>query len=322
VAARASLIEDGGAGAASNGDFFRSPRFLAAEGVTHSLHVETGHSESVLPVIVRNVPGSERVDAVSPYGYPGGSVTGAGAADPGAVDWSQTGLVSLFVRDRIGEPPTLAGGTIRSEVQIADPLRATGIRKRLREQIRRNERLGWKVHARAGPETSQAEREAFRRAYSETMARTGAASRYLYSSEYFGSLLEGEGIWLLLAVRGDDPPSAGAIAVWSDGYLHYFLGGTAEEALPSSPMKNLFAAMIELAGELGRPLNLGGGVRPGDSLEGFKRGFANGSAPFRTHEVVCDPQSYDSLTAAAGTADRARPDVGEDFFPAYRAPAD
>ena len=82
---------------------------------------------------------------------------------------------------------------------------------------------------------------------------------------------------------------AGAIAVASDGYLHYYLGGTADGPSRDSPMKNLFAAMIALAAELGLPLNLGGGLDPGDSLEEFKRGFANGEAPFRTHELVCDP---------------------------------
>ncbi len=77
-------------------------------------------------------------------------------------------------------------------------------------------------------------------------------------------------------------------------------------------MKNLFAAMISLAGELGLPLNLGGGVRPGDSLESFKRGFANATAPFRTHEVICDPAAYEELSA--------RVEAEESFFPAYRAP--
>ena len=50
-------------------------------------------------------------------------------------------------------------------------------------------------------------------------------------------------------------------------------------------MKNVFAAMISLAG-LGLSLHLGGGVEPGDSLDSFKRGFANANAEFRTHEVV------------------------------------
>jgi hypothetical protein len=76
-------------------------------------------------------------------------------------------------------------------------------------------------------------------------------------------------------------------------------------------MKNLFAAMISLAGELGHSLSLGGGVEPGDSLDRFKSGFANDSAPFHTHEVVCDPDAYEQLSGGR--------DPGG-FFPAYRAP--
>ena len=107
------------------------------------------------------------------------------------------------------------------------------------------------------------------------MARTGAAERYLYPLPYFETLLKGGGCWLLLAER-EGRRLAGAFAVLSDRYLHYYLGGTADDALGDSPMKNLFAAMIKLGSELGVPVNLGGGLSPGDSLEDFKRGFASG----------------------------------------------
>ena len=40
--------------------------------------------------------------------------------DPSAVDFSATGLVSLFIRHRLGPPP-LAGTTERTLVQLADP---------------------------------------------------------------------------------------------------------------------------------------------------------------------------------------------------------
>ncbi|MGZ5346192.1 MAG: GNAT family N-acetyltransferase [Solirubrobacterales bacterium] len=316
MALRATLSEDGGAAATEAGHFFRSPPFLAAEGVTHTLAIEG--AGLALPVIVRGIPGSDRHDAISPYGYPGGTLapgrdaagTAAGGPDPAAVDWSATGLVSLFVRDRVGEPAAFAGGTVRSQLQVADPRAESGIRKRLREQIRRNERRGWTVAAEPGAGCEPSDRAAFERAYAETMARTGAAERYLFDSAYFERVLEADSAWLLLAGREGEGASAGAIAATSDHLLHYFLGGTADEALPDSPMKNLFAAMIALAGELGLPLNLGGGVAPGDSLDRFKRGFANAERPFRTHEIVCDPDAYWELSGAT---------PADGFFPAYRA---
>jgi hypothetical protein len=303
---KAALIADGGAAGSEPDNFFRSPAFLEAEGATHTIEIADGALR--LPVIVRSIEGSERVDAISPYGYPGAAWGYDAPIDPGAIDWSETGLVSVFVRDRIGAS-CLSGGTLRNHVHIADG--DSGIRKRLREQIRRNERRGWEVQVIDGPEADGPALAGFERAYAETMARTGAAERYLYPSEYFERLLRSGSSRLVLGVS-DGEPLAGAIAVASDGYLHYYLGGTADEALEDSPMKNLFAAMISLGTELGMPVSLGGGLTPGDSLDSFKRGFANGEAPFHTHELVCDPAAYEELAAGSGPAP-------EGFFPAYRS---
>jgi hypothetical protein len=305
---KARLIEDGGAAASDAGQFFRSPPFLEAEAVTHTLSVEVDQGLH-LPVIVRPIEGTERVDAISPYGYPGGDRSPENPPDPAAIDWSGTGLVSLFVRDRIGERPCFAAGTVRSQVNVADG--DAGVRKRLRTQIRRNERRGWEIRLVPGREVEMGQLRGFERAYAETMARTGAADRYLYPTSYFARLLLGERRWLLLAER-EGEELAGAIAGASDGYLHYYLGGTSDEALSDSPMKNLFWAMISLGGELGLPVNLGGGVSPGDSLDEFKRGFASGQAPWHTHEIVCDRAAYDELAADSD-------DAAEGFFPAYRA---
>ena len=101
--------------------------------------------------------------------------------------------------------------------------------------------------------------------------------------------------WLVARARprASSPPAA--IAALSDGFLHYYLGGTADAHLRDSPFKNLIVAMIDLADELELPLNLGGGLAPGDGLEEFKRGFANAELAFRTHEMVCDPAAYAEL---------------------------
>jgi hypothetical protein len=77
-------------------------------------------------------------------------------------------------------------------------------------------------------------------------------------------------------------------------------------------MKNVLARLVELSAELRLPLNLGGGLHPGDALEEFKRGFANRTLAWRTSELICEPERY-----AALSGDR---DSGG-FFPAYRAPA-
>jgi hypothetical protein len=307
---QAELIADGGAAAASD-DLFRSPGFLRAEGVTHTLRLAYAGGIALVPLIVRDIEGSERVDATSPYGYPGASIDGA--ADPpapGAVDWSATGLVSIFARERLAGGPWLAEAHERSRILVHDPAKPRRLRSRLGEQIRANERDGWAVEAVPGPRAGDAERTAFAAAYEQTMRRAGAADRYFFAPAYFAAVLSFERSWLLLA-RRDGAAAAGAIAGVSDGVLHYYLGATADAAREASPFKNVVAAMLDLADELGMRLNLGGGVRPGDGLEEFKRGFANAELPFLTHEVVCDGAEYERLAAGSGQGKAG-------FFPAYR----
>jgi hypothetical protein len=276
--------------------------------------VAAGSDELALPLLVRAIPATDLADGISPYGYPGGAVgrRGSGPPDPDEVDWSGTGLVSVFIRERLGREPCLRRATRRSMVQVHDPSRARSLRSRFGEQIRRNERRGYRFEMLRGPQTSIEQRSSFHAAYTETMERAQAANRYLYDRDYFGTILGFRHAWLLLVRSPEGATAAGAIVALSDGLLHYYLGGTATAHLGDSPFKNAAEAMIRLADELGVPLNLGGGVRPGDGLEDFKRGFSNAELPFHTHEIVCDRDAYRRLSDG-------RADSG--FFPLYREPA-
>jgi Acetyltransferase (GNAT) domain len=309
--ATAELIADRGAAAAAN-EFFRSTGFHRAEGVTHSLRVRSADRVATMAVIVRAINRAGRSDAVSAYGYPGAAVAGGGEAPAAAeVDWSATGLVSLFARERLAGPPLLADPADRGRVLVHDPSRPRAVRRRLAEQIRQGARRGYRLETVPGPASADADRAAFHAAYTETMRAAGAGARYFFDHAYVDSALSFERSWLILARAPSTAVAAAAIAAVSDGYLHYFLGGTADTARAESPFKLVAAAMLDLADELAMPLNLGGGLAPGDGLERFKRGFANSEAAFRTHQVVCDRRAYEELAGAR---------AGGDFFPAYRAP--
>jgi hypothetical protein len=309
----AQLVEDRGS-AAETDDFFRSRPFHEAEGVSHSLIVGgDGDNELALALLVHEIGDSGQRDAITPYGYPGAAIRQdrSSPPDPAALDWSATGLVSIFVRDRIGSEPCFAGGTRRSTVQVHDPSQKRKIRSRFAEQIRQNDRLGYHVEALHGPDTTVEHRLSFHSVYTETMRGAAAAERYFFEPDYFKTILRFERSWLFLARSPERATAAGAIVVLSDGMLHYYLGGTAEVHRPRSPFKNVIAATMDLADELGVSLNLGGGLKPGDGLEDFKRGFANCELPFISHEIVCDPDAYASLGAGR---------KGSRFFPAYREP--
>lgn len=310
AAPMAELLEDAGEAVAGE-DFFRSRPFLDAEGVTHTLRIAAEGIELLAPLIVRKIEGTDERDAISPYGYPGFQPKPdcpQSAIDPAAIDFSDTGLVSIFLRHTLAEPPLL-GARERNVVQVADPSLPAKTRGSDRNRINKNVRLGYSVRLVPGPQTSPADRAGFLAAYEQTMRRAGAGERYFFGAAYFDRILESSQAWLALADDPDADVAAASIAVRSDGFLHYYLSGTADAALRDSPMKNVVARLVELSTELELPLNLGGGLAPGDALEEFKRGFANREQTWLTSEIVCDTPAYERLSAGH---------AGADFFPAYR----
>ncbi len=341
MSARAELLADRGAAAESD-ELFRSRPFLDAEAVTHTLRIDTGDTTLVAPLIVRNIPptglkpthsdGNSPVggvlDASSPYGYPGLVEGGRGDArlsnsgeaqpgipsaplDPGEIDFSATGLVTIFIRHTLLEPVPLAGTSERNVVQIADPELPRKSRGSDRNRVNKNRKLGYETKLIPGPQTTAEQRAGFLAAYEQTMRRTGAAERYFFGAAYFDRLLASPRTWLALALAPGGDVAAASILAESDGFLHYYLSGSADAQLRDSPMKNVVSALVDLAEERGQPLNLGGGLSRGDALEEFKRGFANRELAWRTSELVCDRDAYRRLSA-----DR----EGGGFFPAYRAP--
>jgi hypothetical protein len=317
----AELIEDRGE-AAVDESFFRSREFLDAEGATHTLRILSAETELLAPLIVRRIGDGPDRDAISPYGYPGFgrrvrtnpsiprvSADSAIGIDPAAIDFSATGLVSVFIRHRLDFVP-LAGSTRRNVVQVADPALAPKSRPSDRRQVRRNLEAGYRVDLVPGAETTAAQRAGFLDLYEQTMRRTSAAAHYFFPAAYFDRVLNAERTWLALATAPDGALAASSLAAAGDGFLHYYLSGSADSHLREAPMKNVLSRLIELAAELSLPLNLGGGIAPGDALEEFKRGFANRQIPWQTSEIICDREMYDRLSSNR--------DPGG-FFPAYRA---
>jgi Acetyltransferase (GNAT) domain len=320
MSARAELLADRGEAAESE-EFFRSRPFLDAEGVTHTLRIEADDAELVTPLIVREIPVTDERDAISPYGYPGiaaaadfvpamARTNSTAAIDPAAIDFSATGLVSIFIRHTLADPPPLTHAAERNVVQIADPALPPKSRSSDRNRINKNRREGYEVELLPGPATGADHRAGFLVAYEQTMRRARAAERYFFGAAYFDRILESDQAWLALAHAPTTGVAAASIAVRSDGFLHYYLSGSADAHLRDSPMKNVVAALVELAAEQGLPLNLGGGLSPDDPLEEFKRGFANREQPWHSSEIVCDAEAYARLSDGRDAAG---------FFPAYRA---
>ncbi|RYZ43499.1 MAG: GNAT family N-acetyltransferase [Myxococcaceae bacterium] len=307
---RAVLVPDEGQRACSS-DYFRSEQHLKAEGVTHSLIVEDGEGRALrVPLIVRAIEGTRYRDAVSPYGFPGAELNGLSEVPPDAIDWRGTELVSIFVRDRIGGPCCFAGPRLRSEVCLIDSSQPMNFRADHAADIRRNTRLGYVSTYVPAKESTAEQREGLKSVYRQTLARNQAEARYSFTDAWFEEVFTCGFAWLVTTRAPDGAIASSALAVLSDGHLHHFIGGTADAYLMHSPAKNEYPVLAELSAKLEAPVHLGGGLRPGDGIEHFKRGFANAMSHFYTHDLICDPDVY---------AELARGHEGTDSFPAYRA---
>ena len=258
--------------------------------MTHTLRIWHGDAATALvPLIVREIDGDRaRPTRSRPTATRARPSRAAASAAASEVDWSATGLVSIFARERLIGEPWLDGAAralprARPRPRARAPACARGSPSRCAPTSARAGRSSRApgpsrrppTATRSPPPTSR--RCAGPAPPSATSSPASTSTRCSRSSRA-GCSSRGAGASV----------GAAAIAAVSDGVLHYYLGGTADAARDASPFKNVVVAMLDLADELELPLNLGGGVTAGDGLEEFKRGFANSDLPFRTHEVVCD----------------------------------
>ena len=232
----------------------------------HAANREPATRSSLAPLIVREIDGTDERDATSPYGYPGLARSSTGSRlrvsarvaraecrrdawplDPAAIDFSATGLVSVFIRHPLGPPP-LTGATERNVVQIADPALPPKSRPSDRRQVRRNLEAGYELELVPGAETTPDQRAGFLDVYEQTMRRDRRRRALLLRPPPTSTASSKP-----IAPGWPSPPpptaslAAASIAAVSDGYLHYYLSGSADSHLRDSPMKNVVARLVEHA---------------------------------------------------------------------------
>lgn len=318
-------------------DFYHLPSFadLCAaheRGEAKAMYVEIGRSRLLLPLVVRPIPGSDRTDATSPYGYPGPLVQGtddaaflATALRAGIGALRAAGVVSLFVRLHPllnGDPPEGTGEIVHHGDTVSIDL--TQPREELLGQMRHNHRRDIRkamadgLEARPDPSFTHLDR--FVDLYRETMERRSASPFYCFTDEYFDRLRAalGHRLHLLLVEHGGAIAAAG-LFVETAGIVEYHLAAVADDAVRSGACKLLVHFASLWAKERGdQRLHLGGGVGgANDSLFYYKSGFSPLSHAFRTMRVVVDEREYARLVRHRDQA--GDPGRLDGYFPAYRA---
>lgn len=293
---------------------------------------ERGPHLLLLPLLLRDVPGTDLLDATSAYGYPGPV---SNAPPETAEDFwrdacqaltavlARTGAVSCFVRVHPllpFSPDSLrtVGNLVHHGPTVAIDLRQpaetiwAGFRSNHRRQIRSALRSG--VETRFDDWSVLDE---FVDCYHETMHRVEAGPEYFFPTDYFGALHNELGPRAhLVTAHLQGTAIGGGLFFEHAGIVQYHLGATRSDYRGLQPMKLVIHDVIRWAAPRdNHVLHLGGGVggRP-DTLFHFKAGFSRLHPIFHTWQIVVDPDAYAALVAHAGVSGDA-----PSFFPAYRS---
>ena len=273
--------------------------------------------DAVFACSVRPIPGSDREDVTTPYGYGGPAGPDAAAFWEPYERWcAERALVSTFLRFHplLGNQRDVPS-TVRLE-RLADttawPLDGTGD---LVESMHRHHRRAVRGAARdltVRGEEAPRDLEPFVALYEETMRRREANEFYLFPPAYWEALGGLRDRLVLFEAVDDEGVVAAILCLATAPWLHYHLGGSAERAGRSRAMHLLLLTAARWGRERGfEALHLGGGVGGGeDSLWQFKRRFAPaGAREMWIGKAVHDARAYAELAGTDEVAGR---------FPAYR----
>jgi serine/alanine adding enzyme len=281
--------------------------------------------DTVFPCSIREIPGADRPDVVTPYGY-GGPVSARG----GSLDafWSayeewcaERRVVSTFIRFHpLYENHRQVPAAVQLE-RLADTIAwPVGGETDPVETLHRHHRRRVKKAERdlEVVVTEGAQRlDAFAALYEEGMRALGAASFYLFPREYWERLATGlgESLVQLDGLVGGELV-ASTLCLWSPPWLHYHLGAALEGGRSVGASHLLLLEAARWGNDHGCEIfHLGGGVGGAeDSLWEYKRRFApDALVEAWVGKAVHDEAAYLELSGTEAL------DLSG-FFPAYRAP--
>lgn len=267
---------------------------------------------------------SKYPELVSPYGFGGivsapAEVSVAGVREEWRTFWKRRGFVTAFVQQHPGfrlshevwgedmyEHHAVYEIDLKAPVGDLWQCLCSTHRYEIRHLKGRN---GVRIVVGAG-----LLKEALLRLYPETVNRVGASAVYHFAAEALERLAEGPGA-LLLGIQEGESVEAVALFLYTPEVAEYFLNASTPGGRKYSRL--LIWSAIESLKERGiGKLNLGGGVKEGDSLDAFKRRFGGKMVKTQVLKQVLDQEKYDRLLAMRGLTDDSR----AGYFPPYWDP--
>jgi len=289
-----------------------------------------------LPLIIRQINGTDFFDATSVYGY-----CGPIASEPfnklnkELIDFfkeyflkycNNHKIISIFSRlhplikqnlffNSFGELKDLNKVVTIDLTEPIDIQRQHYSRSYKNQINKLKKKKGYRVE-----KLSKDRIDIFKDIYFETMDRVGAKEYYYFSDEYLRQLVKNDCFdsEILVAYDNEGHPTSAAIFTITNNIMQYHLGGTKDFALQDAPIKYIMdeARIMGSSSKL-KYFNLGGGVggSDDDSLFRFKSGFSKKFYQFSVWNLVVNEDVYDRLNNEKGIKKEDYPN----FFPLYRA---
>lgn len=298
--------------------------------------VEDVHGDFVaLPLIKREIEGTDFFDCTSVYGYAGP----LSSKDPSKLSielikgfqksllnyLNDENFVSAFSRlhpianqsrllENIGEILPL-NKTVAIDLTLPIEEQKRKYRKSNKSEINQLRNRGFTVKK----ADTKKELDSFVSIYTETMQRVSASKSYFFDEDYFQRFLQVRDFSpLLLLAYKEEEITAGAIFTTAKNVMQYHLAGTKEEYIKQTPMKLILDEARLLGSQLGQIyLHLGGGVGGSDedSLFKFKSGFSDLNFVYKVWRLIVDENKYKELVKLKS----GRRELDKNYFPLYRA---
>ena len=316
-------------------DMYHVPEYVVLDarlygGVPAAFHFEKGGRRLLIPLIVREIPGTGLRDAISPYGYPGpvGSSGDAAFWDAACSVFvtalREAGVVSAFVRMHplfAAPAPVLAahgtlvhhGETVSMDLTVSEDEMWKQTRSDHRNHINRAKRAGTRVVFDDWDRLGE-----WVEVYHDNMRRVGATSYYFFTTEHLAALHDavGDHMHLAVALEGDEVVGGNTFFEY-DGIATGYVSSTrraprryADELLYDQVRrwcKHRGATVFHLGGGKGGSC---------DSLFTYKAGFSPRRHPFHTWRVVADSGAYRRMVLERRLG--ADPADLSGMFPSYR----
>lgn len=285
-----------------------------------------------LPLLVRDIYGTNYKDATSVYGYAGPICKGNMANFNNSnfkksllEYFDKNNFVSVFSRLNPFIPNQCKAlsnlGSIYHQGKVVNinllesaELQRQQYQSRLKTHINKSRRFC--IMKKALKDTDI---EAFKAIYFENMDRVQAKKYYYFSDAYFNKIINSTDFKseILLAVhRETGDIIAGCQFITTNGIVQYHLSGTKSEYLHLTPTKFLIDEMRIIATQRGQKFfNLGGGLggSDNDSLFHFKSSFSKDFKEFDLWKFIINEEVYNDLVVKRGI------NQTSDFFPLYRS---